>query len=285
MTPSERLLIVNADDFGLTEGVSRAIIDAHRDGVVTSTSLLALGPAFDRTASWLQDAPALGLGAHLALVGEDPPVLSAREIPTLVNRDGHLDLSWRMFLGRAAAGRVDPGDVRRELAAQFERIDGAGLRVDHVDSHQNLHLWPAVRDVVLDLADERDVRVVRVTRSRARSLVGFVVRTLSGRLERACDRRGFRYPGATTGLDEAGHLDQDRMIGAVARLAATGARTAELATHPGPVTDAERDRYRWSYQWGDEFAALRSPAVRSAVHEFGFTLGTFADLASVGDDA
>src|SRR4051812_5129885 len=84
--PPARLLIVNADDYGLTPGVSRAIVDGHRDGIVTSTSVIALGPAFAATRPWLDEVPALGTGAHLAAVGEDPPLLSAREIPTLVDR-------------------------------------------------------------------------------------------------------------------------------------------------------------------------------------------------------
>ena len=83
MTPAAaatRLLIVNADDFGLTDGVCRAIVRAHREGIVTSTSALAVGPAFHRCASMLDDVPELGVGVHLAAVGEDPPLLSAREI-------------------------------------------------------------------------------------------------------------------------------------------------------------------------------------------------------------
>jgi chitin disaccharide deacetylase len=96
------LLIVNADDYGLTEGVSTAILRAHRDGIVTSTSVLAIAPAFDRTSGWLAEAPTLGIGAHLALVGEDPPVLTAREIPTLVDGRGRLAMSWRTFLPKAA---------------------------------------------------------------------------------------------------------------------------------------------------------------------------------------
>ncbi|HEX7094516.1 MAG TPA: ChbG/HpnK family deacetylase, partial [Acidimicrobiales bacterium] len=87
---NRRLLIVNADDYGLTAAVSAGILRAHRNGIVTSTSVLALAPGFRQSAAWLLDEPSLGVGAHLALVGEDPPLLSAREIPTLVDRRGRL---------------------------------------------------------------------------------------------------------------------------------------------------------------------------------------------------
>jgi len=277
--PAARLLIVNADDFGLTPAVSRAIIDAHHHGVVTSTSLLTLAPGFDKTAAWLSDAPSLGTGAHLALVGEDPPLLSAREIPTLVDRRGALAMSWRQFLPKAAARQIDPDDLRRELGAQIHRIKDAGLTIDHLDTHQNLHLWPTVRQVVMELGELHDVRVIRVTRSSARSPIGVVVRRLAKQLEMHCDHAGWAYARSSTGLDEAGNLHTAAMINALFRLAATGASSAELATHPGETDDADLVRYRWNYHWGDEYAALKAPSVRGAIDELGFRLGTFGDLA------
>lgn len=276
--PGEVLLVVNADDYGLTEGVSRAILHAHRDGIITSTSVLALAPAFAASVRWLADAPELGTGAHLAAVGEDPPLLSAREVPTLVDRRGRLWSSWRVFLPLAAGGRIDPDDLRREFDAQIEAIIGAGVEIDHLDTHQNLHLWPMVADVVLGLGEHHGVRTIRVTRSLGRGPVGLTVRRLATRLEGELLRRGWRWPEASTGLDEAGALDLGAMVGALGRLAASGASSAELATHPGGAADLDRDRYRWSYRWEDEYAALRSATVRAAVQELGFRLGTFADL-------
>jgi predicted glycoside hydrolase/deacetylase ChbG (UPF0249 family) len=278
---ARRLLIVNADDYGLTAGVSRAILDAHHHGVVTSTSVIAIGPAFGETVKWLQEAPALGVGGHLALVGEDPPLLPAAEIPTLVDERGKLALSWREFLPRAAAGRIDPEDIHRELNAQIQSLVDAGLTLDHLDTHQNLHLWPSVGRVLMELGELYGVRAVRVTRSSARSPVGVTVRRLAARLERDCRHAGWAFPGASTGLDEAGHLAEGDMIQSIFRLAATGARTAELATHPGMAEDPFRMRYLWGYQWEDEYAALRAPAVRAAIDELGFRLGTFAELNPV----
>jgi len=280
-TPA-RLLILNADDYGLTEKVSRAILKAHRGGIVTSTSVLTLAPGFDRSVGWLRDAPRLGTGAHLAAVGEDPPLLSSTEIPTLVDKKGRLRLSWKQFLPRAAAGRIDADDLRREFAAQIERIQAAGLTIDHFDTHQNLHLWPMVGRVVMDLGDLHDIKTIRVTRSNAPSPVGLTVRALAFGLERRCRARGWSFARASTGLDEAGNLDLPSMIRALHRLAATGAPSAELATHPGEPNDPERERYRWNYSWDAEFAALTSGTVRHAVKEYGFTLGTFGDLAGPG---
>ena len=125
---ADRLLIVNADDYALTEGVSRAVLAAARDGIVTSTSVLAVGPAFDGTASWLVDV-GLGTGAHLAAVGEDPPILTAREIPTLVDRRGAFNRSWRSLLTKVAAaatGHDEAGAlVGPRLVGAIDRL-GAG---------------------------------------------------------------------------------------------------------------------------------------------------------------
>ena len=284
MTPDDatrpKRLIVNADDYGLTEGVSRAILRAHAQGVVTSTSVLALAPGFAPTVGWLHDHPDLGTGAHLAAVGEDPPLLSAREVPSLVDRRGRLRLSWRQFLPLAAAGRIDPDDLRRELTAQMEAIVGAGVVVDHLDTHQNLHLWPMVRDVVLDVGDAFGVRTIRVTRSAARSIVGVTVQRLATDLEGRLDARGWAYAPVSTGLDEAGHLGRGAMVTALERLSgeldARGGGVAELASHPGEAGDVDLVRYRWDYAWADELAALCSATVRSAVDELGFERTTFA---------
>jgi len=274
----ERLLIVNADDYGLTPAVSRAILQAHRDGIVTSTSALALAPGFAASAPALRDTPGIGVGAHLAAVGEAPPLLSAREVPTLVDGRGRLASSWRVFLPRVAAGRIDPEDVRREFTAQVDCLRDAGLVLDHVDTHQHVHLWPAVGSVVLDVAEKAGIGAVRIIRSARWSPVGLTVRQLAARLERRARSRNLRFPAAATGLDQAGTLERDRMLSALGGLARSGAPSAELATHPGEAGDSDLDRYRWGYVWDRELAALVDPAVRERVAESGFRLGSYADL-------
>ncbi len=276
------ILIVSADDYGLTERVSEGILDAHEHGVVTSASVIAVAPAFELAAKRLRDVPTLGVGAHFTVVGEDPPLLSAREIPSLVDKRGNFWPTWRAFVPRAAARRIDPDDLRREFTAQLDAIKSAGLVVDHFDTHQNVHLWPSVSDVLLELGDANDVHAIRVMRSSARGPVGITVRQLSRRLEAQLRERKWAWTGAATGLDEAGSIGLGEMVEAVGRLAATGASSAELATHPGLPDDPDRARYRWNYKWDAEFNALCSETVRIAIDELGFRLGTFADLPRAG---
>jgi predicted glycoside hydrolase/deacetylase ChbG (UPF0249 family) len=276
-----RLLVVTADDLGLTEGVNRAVREAHLGGVVTATSLLAVGRAFDDAAGMLRATPTLDVGAHLALVGEDPPLLPARQVPTLVDARGAFPLSYRTVVARAAAGRLDPDDVRRELTAQLERVLGLGLPVTHLDTHQHTHLWPLVGRVVTELAVAHEVPVVRLPSSRARGPVGTGVRLLSRRLARTLDDAGLRHTAAYAGLDESGSLGLGALDRALAAAAASGAVTMEVNAHPGVADDPDSSRFDWGFHWARELAALTDPRARDLVERHGFRLASVRELAAV----
>ena len=273
------LLVVNGDDYGLTPGVCEGILRAGEDGVLTSTSVLAVAPAFAAGAPRLRDS-GLGVGCHLALVGEDPLLLGAAEVPTLVDRTGRPAASWRSFLGRALRGRVDPDDVRREFGAQIEACRLAGLELDHLDTHQHLHLWPSVARVVIDLAVQEGIGALRVPTAASRGPKGRGVRAFAARLHDRVASAGLVGPSEFAGLDGAGHLGTAGMVAAVERLGALAPDSAELGVHPGTADDPDRARYRWGYKWPGELTALCDPALRSAVGRAGFRLGTFSDLGT-----
>jgi predicted glycoside hydrolase/deacetylase ChbG (UPF0249 family) len=273
------LLIVNADDFGLTPGLCQAILRAGSCGIVTSTSALANGPALPHAAPSLRDS-GLGVGAHLALVGHQGPVLTAREVPSLVDQRGDLPPSWRPFLTRCALGRVDPDDVRREFAAQVEVLRSNGLTLTHLDTHQNLHLWPSIARVTVELACSSGVGAMRVTRSAGRSPIALGVRHFSRGLESRARKAKVRFPSATAGFDESGRLDLAHLRGAIERFAALRVSSAELVCHPGHSSDDELGALGWDYRGQDELDALLSTEARVMVERAGFRLGTFADLAA-----
>lgn len=277
--PGERLLIVTADDFGLTAGVSRGILRAHQDGIVTTASLLAVGRGFEVAAALARDRPSLAIGAHLAIVGEDPPLLASHEIRTLVGRDGRFPSSWRTVLLRGLAGRIDPADLGRELSAQLQRIEDAGLTSTHVDTHQHVHLVPTVGDVVVDLARRRAIAGVRVPASARTLPWGAGVNALGRRLRAAVARAGLVTTEGFAGLDQAGRLDREELARSLGRLARRGARTAELNAHPGERDDPELARFAWGYGWGRELDALVDPATLALPARLGFRLGRYADLA------
>lgn len=273
-----RLLVVTADDLGLTEGVNAAVARGFDEGVVTATSLLAVGRAFDDAARVLRDRPGLELGAHLALVGEDPPLLGARAVPSLVVDGGGFPLTYRTVVARAAAGRLDRDEVRRELGAQLERVLGLGLPVTHVNTHQHTHLWPLVGDVVLDLAREAGIPAVRLTTSHAHGPVGLGVATLGRGLRRRAARAGLVGTADYDGLDGAGSMDATRFAGVVARAARRGAASLEVTTHPGCAGDPDLGRFAWGYRWADELAMTVDPATRALVADAGYELAGFSAL-------
>lgn len=271
-----RLLIVNADDFGLTLGVSRGILRAHREGIVTSASILAVAPAFEESARLLADASGLGAGVHLAAVGEDPPLSPAARIPSLVGEDGRFPRDWKAFLRRAA--RVRPSELEEELAAQVESVRRVVPRIDHLDAHQHLHLLPKVRRVLFRIAKRFGIRAVRVPRAGLGRPSGLAVRWLARGLARAAAREGLFHTEASEGFDDSGRMTLSALRRSIERASAGRADSVEIFTHPGEAEDRERARYAWGYAWGSELAALLHPEARAAVARGGFRLGTYRDL-------
>jgi len=273
-----KLLIVNADDYGLTDGIARGILQAHRSGVVTSTSLIATGPAFAATTAWLDDAPDLAIGVHFAAVGEDRPLLSASEIPTLVDASGNFPLTWNGFLKRAARGAIDPADLRREFAAQLETVQALGRPITHADAHQHLHLWPLVRRVVIQLALENNIPAVRLPRYCGWTPTAVGVRSLRARTRLKLNRYGLAYTTDACGIDVAGHLDATRFAALMTRFVQHDRSSAELTVHPGADPDPDRARYAWGFDWVGELATLCDAQTRAIIERSGYWLGTYADL-------
>lgn len=275
-----RLLIVNADDYGLTSGVSRGILRAHREGIVTSTSVLTLAPGFREAGAWLAQTPSLGIGVHLAAVGEDPPLLPAAQVRSLLDSSGRLPASWKHFLLRALTGRIRLKELEREFAAQIERVIALKVPITHLDTHQHLHLWPGVREAVIRLARRFGVRAIRIPRSSARRIPGPAMSFLAAHLRRRATEEDLAFPDATAGFEESGRMTPERLARVLDRLARSNASSAELFVHPGEAPDPDRAPYDWGYRWGDELAALVDGEARAHIERAGFRLGTFADLVT-----
>lgn len=271
-------VIVNADDYGLTRGVSRAVLRAHQDGIVTATSAMVVSPAFATTAAWLDDVPDLAVGLHLVAVGEDPPLLGAAEVPSLVDGRGAFAASSLRLAPRLAAGRVDPADLEREFEAQHAAfLDAVGRRPTHVDTHHNLHLWPSVAEVVVRLAGRWGIPWTRVPWSRRATPIGVGVRLLARRLERRVDAAPLGRPDRYFGIDEAGRMDTRTLLavlqGGHGQPRRTDGRVVEVAVHPGERDDPELARYPWPGARRDvELDALTSVPVRDAVRRAGHRL-------------
>jgi predicted glycoside hydrolase/deacetylase ChbG (UPF0249 family) len=135
---------VNADDFGLTSGVNRAIVELHGAGVVTSTTLMARAGATEEAIELARATPSLGVGCHVVLV-DGRPVLPPEQIPSLIDgRTGQFLPTLSGFLLRLFAGRIRSEEIEAEVSAQIAFLQRSGVRLTHVDAHKHTHIFPAV---------------------------------------------------------------------------------------------------------------------------------------------
>jgi predicted glycoside hydrolase/deacetylase ChbG (UPF0249 family) len=280
-------LVLNADDLGLTAPLSDAIVRLRADGLVTDTSLLTCGEAFAEAASALLAQGLATTGIHLCVVGGESPVSSPSDVPSLL-RGGRFRPGWPSVAAAAAAGRIRVRDVEREWEAQIVRALEAGLRVDHLDSHQHLHLLPTFLPVVIRLARRFDVAYVRapgVPAGAERTSAGLgaagKVKLLSAFGERA--RRmlrtiGLPDPPVAIGLGEAGRMTLPRWTALLSTLAPG---TYEVVLHPGTAAGGTDLRYRWGYRWDEEAQALAGLELRTLFARTGVETTSFSGLATV----
>jgi len=263
-------LIVNADDFGLTRGVNRAVMELHQAGVLTSATLMARAAATEDAVSMALSTPSLGVGCHIVLV-DGEPLLPPREIPSLVDKRTNLFLpKLGPLLGRLLAGRIRPEEIETEASAQIGLLQSRGLHLTHIDTHKHAHMFPAVLRPVLRAARALGIRTVRnpfepAWSSRAtahapllrRAEVG-TLRRLEPAFRRIVAEEGFTTTGGALGVLATGTLDA-ATIASLLRHMPPG--VWELVTHPG-YNDADlaqvRTRLKASRQ--AEFAALHSIA-------------------------
>ena len=278
-------LIVNADDFGLHAVVNAGIREAHSRGIVTSTSLMAGGAAFDEAVAIARECPELGVGVHLTLVGA-LPVAPAAEIASLVDGQGRFRPSYPVFLLRYLRGEVRRAEVERELAAQIEKVVRAGIRPTHLDSHQHLHVVPGISAIVLDLARRFGIPALRIpaepltffgglscSPGRVAGRSGLTV--LAGLCRWRARAAGLKSPDHFFGMLAGGQLTEQPLHNILRRLP-DGA--SEIMCHPGLQDETLAAEYSWGYHWRGELAALCAPATRQILREQAIELISFREL-------
>ena len=237
-----RRLILNADDFGLTSGVNRAIIELHRDGALTSATLFAKAAATEEAIELARATPNLSVGCHVVLVNGEP-VLSPIETPALVDpRTGCFRKTLGGFLLRLFAGRIRSAEIEAETAAQIALLQSKGVALTHIDTHKHTHLFPAVLRPVLRAAASRGIRVVRNPfepdwSRRAtygapwiRRVEVSLLRRLEPAFRRIVAEEGFTTTDGVIGVLATGTLGSTTLATLLAHLP-DGAW--ELVTHPG----------------------------------------------------
>jgi predicted glycoside hydrolase/deacetylase ChbG (UPF0249 family) len=282
MAESEIRLVVNADDFGLSPAISRGILAAHRDGIVSSTSLLGNVADLDGARALLAQAPELGVGVHLTLTG-GAPVSPAARVPSLLAADGQLHPRGTDFITAWMRGRVSAEDVHRELDAQVGRIRDAGIPIDHLDTHHHLGFLPVVGRAVEEVARRHGIAGIRSAVERPtlawvtepkRGLEAGLLTGLAWLTRRQLGAR--RHGPQSWGYVEAGRLDEIRILEILGRLTAG---PHELICHPGEDDpDGHRIEEPGRYDRTGEMRSLTSEKVRRALGRRAITLCRWGDL-------
>jgi hopanoid biosynthesis associated protein HpnK len=282
-------LIVNADDFGLTSGVNRAIREAHQRGIVTSTTLMAKGAAFDDALQAAAAVPGLGIGCHVDLV-QLSPVSPRQEVASLAAGD-----QFRPGVARLAAaawsGKIKSEEIVLEATAQMRKLQSAGVTLTHFDTHKHTHVFPPVLRALLQAARDCGVRAVR-NPFEPESTVGFrhvfarmgllsrwaavqSLRAFAPDFRREVQRAGLMTTDGTVGVALTGHMNQRMLCDMLQRIPHG---TWELVTHPGysdaqlaPLTKLTASR-EVELDW------LTSKETREMVDRAGIELVSFKDL-------
>jgi hopanoid biosynthesis associated protein HpnK len=286
-------LIVNADDFGLTQGVNRAVAELHAAGAVTSATLMAQGTAGGEAIALALKTPSLGVGCHVVLV-DGKPALSPSDIPHLADQsNGHFRPTLWEFLravhshGPWTKVSALDSEIEAETAAQIAQLQARGLRLTHVDTHKHTHMFPAVLRPVLRAARAAGIRTVRnpfepawSRRATPRSALLrraqlSLLQHLQPTFRRIVAEEGFTTTDGAIGVLATGQLDA-ALISALLRDLPEG--TWELVTHPG-ANDADLDRVRTRLRASRE---IERRALQSIQPRLGLDMISFAQLSANG---
>ena len=269
MTESKaRQLIVTADDFGLAREVNEAVENAHRDGILTTASLMVGSPGAGEAVAIAKRTPSLRVGLHLVMV-EARPMLPVARIPDLVDFSG----CFRSDMVRFGADIFFRPKVRRQMAAeieaQFEAFRATGLPLDHVNAHKHFHIHPTIGGIVIALAKKYRAPFLRVPTEPTKIIIeidgasaGWTARVMapcSALLRARARRAGLVTPDHVFGLAWSGAMTRDRLLALSNRL--PGGFT-EIYTHPAKGGDFVGAAA--GYRYAEELSALTDPSVRSA---------------------
>lgn len=278
--PSEAIrLVVNADGFGASPARSRGVLRAHREGIVTSTSVVGNCPDVATVKAQLAEAPELGVGVHLMLIGGDP-IAAPTGVRSLVGPDGRFPAQPSEVLFSWAKGAMRADDVEREFDAQVARLRDCGLTIDHLNTGYHLGFLPAIGRAVEAVARRHGISGIRMAIEKP--TLAWIVEAQRGALAVALGglawltRRklgSLRHGPRTWGYVESGHLDEIRILEIVGRL---DPGIHELICHPGEAAGPPPPRD--APDPARELRALTSSLVREALRSRGVELCRWADL-------
>jgi hopanoid biosynthesis associated protein HpnK len=284
-----RRLIINADDFGLTAGVNRAILEAYSGGIVSSATLMANAGAFDEAVQLARLAEQFPVGCHVVLV-DGAPLMGTQQVATLIDHSGS---HFRKRAGSLAVaswmGRLDPQHVAAEAAAQISKLQSAGIYVTHVDTHKHVHMFPKVLRGLVKAAQACGVRALRNPfeplrfsqfakhhGSRLRWLQVRALHSLAAEFARVVRKASMVTPDGSLGVVATGTLDYEQFRDLIENCPEG---TWELVCHPGYVDrDLRNANTRLQQSRALELQVLTSSAACNLLERRGIQLISYRDL-------
>jgi hopanoid biosynthesis associated protein HpnK len=285
-------LIVNADDFGLARGANRAIVEAHTRGIVTSATLMANGRALDDAVALVHAHPSLSVGCHVVLM-DGSPLAPATRIPSLVaaGKGARFRNGLAQFAASALGRRLAAHEVATEITAQIRKLQSAGIRSTHLDTHKHTHVFPAVFQPLLEVARDLGLPAVRnpFEPDFASALVKVLARPrlwkrysavrmlqqFAKEFRQQVAAHGLLTTDGTVGITLTGHFAQP-LVESLIRSLPEG--TWELICHPA-YEDEDMRRLSRIYKTGPkELEILTSEATRRCLEQCGVQLISYADL-------
>lgn len=281
-----RRLIVNADDFGLTSGVNRGIVQAHDQGIVTSSTLMACSSRFDEAVQLAKQNSRLSVGCHVVLV-DGTPMLQPANVSSLMDNGGpQFRQSLMSFAMVAAAGRLDSAQVEAEVTAQIKKLQDAGIQVSHLDSHKHTHMFPAVLKGMLRAAKNCGVRAMRnpfeplvfaAVRNWKRQFQLRMMQSFRTTFNNALQEAGVCTPSGCIGIAATGGLSLETFRKLIENLPEG---TWEFVSHPG-YNDSDLDKVvtRLRESREKELGILTAPEVRQLLDREQVQLISYRNLS------
>lgn len=281
----KKQLIINADDFGIHPAVNEAVRKAATEGILTSTSLMAGGDAFDEAVEMARSMPSLGIGIHLTLVGGIKPVLPPSEVPSLTWDNGVFCHDYGKLIVRDLEGKISLSEVYAEWDAQIQKIMNTGLPVTHMDGHQHMHMWPHFYPIARDLAKKYHISCMRVPDEDVLFGMkdGHIIRwaaknglSLLSRMHRSdLKKNHIRTNDHFFGMLYGGHLSPERFAKFILQ---TRPGITEIMCHPSADTRAMEDTFHWGYHGEDELAGLLADINRELIEKKQISLISYRNV-------
>jgi predicted glycoside hydrolase/deacetylase ChbG (UPF0249 family) len=277
-------VIVNADDFGFSPGVTDAILDSHRRGILTSTTLMCTMPDAARAVSLARQEPKLGVGIHLCLTQGTPLASGLRVLakPSDAGHPSNLHQSVPALIKKLQFSREARNEARREWEAQIDYAISAGIKPTHLDSHKHIHHWPVLQDIAIDLAKKYRIPAIRcaqeINPGLLRCPMGYrVLARLARQLARKLSQTGIQTTDWFYGLAATGAFSEKHWLELLNRLPSG---TGEIMIHPGKMDGLHDTATRLIAQRELEWQGAIAPAVWKAVEQNKIFLISYAAVAS-----